>query len=378
MFEFSAKFGDKSCNFIALYRSPSQSQEDFETFSHNFEMTLETLAQKRSFLTTIIGDFNAKPCNWYSHDKTNFEGSTIESITSQFGLHQLINEPTHLLQNSSSCIYLIFTFQPNIVVESGVDPSLHPNCHHQIMFAKFNLKIYYPPPYLREVWDYKEANADLINRAISNFNWEKAFSNTNINEKVSLFNKTILNILNNYIPHETIICEEKYPPWLNSRIKLLIENKNKTRKSYQRFKSNSQLLSKLNLVQEQLYFLINKSKQNYYSRVASKLTNSQRNSKTYWSLLNRFLNNQKILLIPPLFHENKFVTDFKEKAELFNALFAKQCSLIKNSSKLASHLHYLTDNRLSSVSFSQDDIAKIIQNLDPNKAHGHDNISIRC
>ena len=78
-----------------------------------------------------------------------------------------------------------------------------------------------------------------------------------------------------------------------------------------------------------------------------------------------------------MFHENKFVTDFKEKPEVFNALFAKQCSLIKSSSKLPSHLHYLTDNRLSSVSFSQDNIAKIIQNLNPNKAHGHDNISIR-
>ena len=81
-------------------------------------------------------------------------------------------------------------------------------------------------------------------------------------------------------------------------------------------------------------------------------------------------------LIPPLFHEKKFVTDFKEKVELFNAFYGKQCSLITNSSKLPSHLHYLTDNRLSSVSFSQNDIAKIIQNLDPNKAHGHDNIRI--
>ena len=51
-------------------------------------MTLETLAQKGSFLTTIIGEFNAKSCNWYSHDKINFKGSTIKSITSQFGLHQ--------------------------------------------------------------------------------------------------------------------------------------------------------------------------------------------------------------------------------------------------------------------------------------------------
>ena len=118
-------------------------------------------------------------------------------------------------------------------------------------------------------------------------------------------------------------------------------------------------------------------KQNYYSRMASKLTNVQRNSKIYWSLLNRFLNNRKTPLIPPLFHEIKFVTDFKEKAEFFNAFFAKQCSLIKSSSQLSSHLHYLTDNCLSSLSFSQDDIDKIIQNLDPNKVHGHDNISIR-
>ena len=65
-------------------------------------MTLETLAQKGSLLTSIIGDFNIKSCNWYSHDKTNFKGSTIESITSQSGLHQLINVPTHLLQNSCS------------------------------------------------------------------------------------------------------------------------------------------------------------------------------------------------------------------------------------------------------------------------------------
>ena len=108
-----------------------------------------------------------------------------------------------------------------------------------------------------------------------------AINNTNINEKVFLFNNTILNILNNYILLETIICDDKDPPWFNSRIKSLIENKNKIRKNYQRFKSNSQLQSKLNLLQEQLYFLINKSKQNYHSRVASKLTNVQRNSKTY-------------------------------------------------------------------------------------------------
>ena len=110
------------------------------------------------------------------------------------------------------------------------------------------------------------------------------------------------------------------------------------------------------------------------------MTNVQRNSKSYWCQLSRFLNNKKVPLIPPLFHGNKFVAKWQnvyKKAESFNAFFAKQCSLIKNNCKLPSHFHYLIDNLLSSVRLSQDHIAKIIQNLDPNKAHGHDNISIR-
>ena len=77
-------------------------------------MTLEALVQNGSFLTRIICDFNTKSCNWHIHDKTSIKGGTIESITSQFGLHQLINEPTPLLLNSSSCIDLIFTSKPNL------------------------------------------------------------------------------------------------------------------------------------------------------------------------------------------------------------------------------------------------------------------------
>ena len=51
--------------------------------------------------------------------------------------------------------------------------------------------------------------------------------------------------------------------------------------------------------------------------------------------------------------------------------------LINNSSQLPSKLEHLTQSRLSSVTFPKDDIEKLIQNLDPNKAHGHDQISIR-
>ena len=128
-----------------------------------------------------IGDFNAKSTNWCANDRTSFEGNKIEHITLQFGLSQIINEPTHILDSSSSCIDLIFTSQPNLVIELGVHPSLLQNCHHQIIYANFNLQIFYPPPYSLEIWHYQDANIDMIREAISQFNWDKAFSNSNVN-----------------------------------------------------------------------------------------------------------------------------------------------------------------------------------------------------
>ena len=89
------------------------------------------------------------------------------------------------------------------------------------------------------------------------------------------------------------------------------------------------------------------------------------------------LSNKKIPLIPPLYYDLCSITDLKEKAELFNSFFSKQCSLISNNSSLPNYINYTTEKRLSTVALSVEAITKIIQNLDSNKAHGHDNISIR-
>ena len=39
-------------------------------------------------------------------------------------------------------------------------------------------------------------------------------------------------------------------------------------------------------------------------------------AKAYWSILKMLLNNKKALCIDPLFHQGKYVTGFKKKAEL--------------------------------------------------------------
>ena len=99
---------------------------------------------------------------------------------------------------------------------------------------------------------------------------------------------------------------------------------------------------------------------------------------TYHSIIIKmFLNKRKTPIIPPLFYENRFVRNFKKKAELFNSFFAKQCTVIKNGSSLLPELLLKTDKFLSNITFSSGDIQKIIQNLDSGKPHGHDRISTR-
>ena len=77
---------------------------------------------------------------------------------------------------------------------------------------------------------------------------------------------------------------------------------------------NSQLRKNLNSLQQRLRDLIDDSKKKYFLRSTLKLNTIQKSTKTYWDLLKIFLNDRKIPVIPPLFHNNKFVTNFKEKA----------------------------------------------------------------
>ena len=64
-------------------------------------------------------------------------------------------------------------------------------------------------------------------------------------------------------------------------------------------------------------------------------------------------------------------------ANIFNDFFAVQCTSLTNSSVLPSKISFKTHSRLNSISFEKEDVLKIMRNLNVNKAHGHDNISIR-
>ena len=244
-------------------------------------------------------------------------------------------------------------------MESGVHSSLHANCHHQLPYVKFNLNVFYPSSYEREVWHYKVGNSDCIQKAIKNFAWEKTFLNVDVNKKALLFNETILNIIRNFIPHGIVTCDDRnppthvttgtHPPWMTRLIKKAIKDKNLF---YQHFVKNTDFtkndinLERFCSLQNNLTNTVETTKQQYFAKIAKKLSDPNISSKTYWSVLKCFLTGEKVPCIMPIFHKNRFIADFRENAELFNSFFANQCSLIWNSSALLTDYEFFTDKSL--------------------------------
>ena len=126
-----------------------------------------------------------------------------------------------------SCIDLIFCTNTNVISKHGVDVSIFEKCNHNIIFGKIDIRVPLPPAYVREVWDYSKANAENIKKAISSFNWNKAFENLSIDAKVELLNETLLNIFRNYIPNKKIKCDYRQPPWMNDNIKRKLKQRTK-------------------------------------------------------------------------------------------------------------------------------------------------------
>ena len=115
---------------------------------------------------------------------------------------------------------------------------------------------------------------------------------------------------------------------------------------------------------------------NAISTMGERLNDLSTSAKSYWTILKTFNNKRKISLIPLLLFNNSFVTDFKEKANLFNEFFCKQCTPVANDSTLPPLLE-TPNETLSFLEIIASDTGKIIKALNVKKAHGHDEISIR-
>ena len=144
------------------------------------------------------------------------------------------------------------------------------------------------------------------------FHWARAFQNQNYNEQCkTLLSETLLNIFRTFIPHK--IKKFDFKKRVNKSIRLSLKKRTKLTKRYH---TNSTVSNKeaLDIESQKCTSLINESKGRYTAKMSVKLDNPKSVPKRYWSTINKFLSNKRILIIPPILVNGELVSDFKQKA----------------------------------------------------------------
>ena len=95
--------------------------------------------------------------------------------------------------------------------------------------------------------------------------------------------------------------------------------------------------------------LILDAKAKYVRCMSDKLNDLLTSLQTYCLILNRFPNYRKIPAMPPLLVNGDIITNFFEKADLFNKISADQCIPLNNLNKLLP-LYLKTDKELCNQS----------------------------
>ena len=172
--------------------------------------------------------------------------------------------------------------------------------------------------------------------------------------------------MTNFVPSETKRFVPRNPPWITRSLKNMLNRKNRLYKNYKkhRYKDDDKVM--LDIFRCECHQAVGDAKTSYLADLGNKVNDPNTSQKSYWKIINRVLNKCRA--------PNVFILNCREKANIFNEFFSKQCKLITNNSVLPT-FNFLTNNRIDKISIHSSEIISLIRNLNINKASGADGIS---
>ena len=208
---------------------------------------------------------------------------------------RVISEPTNFEPNKNpSCIDLVITDQPNLILDSGTRVSMDPYCHHQIIYCKVNFRIPPPPPLDRKIWHFNRANFAAIKKSMTNFpRFEQLNLNMDINWQVKTFTEIFLNLMS---PRD--------PSWITKPIKTMLNRKNRLFKNYKKHRYKDEHKVRLNAFRTERQKTVETAKSTYLKNLGNKVNDPSTSPKAYWKIINRVMNKCRSPKIPHLLVNN--------------------------------------------------------------------------
>jgi len=163
--------------------------------------------------------------------------------------------------------------------------------------------------------------------------------------------------MNEGIPSKMMTINYKEAPWVTPDCRKAITKNIRVYKKWVNNGRKFEEFEKVKSIQRATDKIINKAKSDYVSRLSNTLCDPLSGSKPFWGAYKKLCNKKKSTNIPPIQENGNFITNFNEKAIIFNDYFADQCRPLD----MISHLPPLkprTHNDLSFLCINPEDITK--------------------
>ncbi|XP_037299945.1 uncharacterized protein LOC115455175 [Manduca sexta] len=145
----------------------------------------------------------------------------IINFCTQRGLENIVHEPTRIVEGSNSLLDLIITDCPRLckVVSVLHNPALS---DHAMVLSEFNIKKPKEKPQYILRRSINSINEELFLGKLHNLPWFRILQLSNVDDKVQLFNKMILNLYDLYAPVKRIKKQTKSTPWITNMVKFMM------------------------------------------------------------------------------------------------------------------------------------------------------------
>ena len=179
------------------------------------------------------------------------------------------------------------------------------------------------------------------------------------------------------IPNKFVTIRKSQPPWMHNNIRTLIR---KRKRAYDKAKqTNTQSdWNTYRHFRNQVLQSTRTARSQHTDKLANKLKDPNITSTDFWKVLKTFSNKSSTTnSIPPLKHNDTYITDDTEKADLLNNFFQSQTFLNDANTALPPIDHNTIPSYLSSIHITQEDVSSVLKSLATGKATGPDKINSR-
>lgn len=322
----------------------------------------------------ILGDFNLNFINWSPVDGCTYmkaleHNSSLGLALTDFLAVNNLYQHNCIPNTDNRFLDLVLSNNPKAYVSKPLKPLSKCYRYHPCLLLNIpntNIKLLREKPHAK--YNYYKADYGSINSELKAIDWNDKFSCcSNVDDMVTVFYSILQTSIDKHVPKQSI-TKSKYPSWFNIPLINCLQEKEKLRKRFKRFK-NPRDEFEYHLLRKRAHKLYDDCHK-YYMQTIEK--NISCNPKLLWGYIKN-KQGRRSHMPEKMYKDNISVQNGKEIVNLFathfSSVYSRNCDISHYENNIP-----ISNQYISNVKISERDIIRKIRGLDISKGAGPDKI----